>query len=147
MERINLTSGSKSGAITGPSPLVSLLESSVPGLSLMTRFFYDYFKIDLSRYFGHALFVIALTTAANYVVDRFWNTWSQYFMSTAQIRYNDEIYNYLMYWISKNGMSKKSTHFVAGTQTNSAQVYTGEDEDEEYEDTDAAVDPSLQLRN
>jgi chaperone BCS1 len=152
MDRINLTNGPKTGAGPIPSvssPLVTLLETSVPGLSVMTRFFADYFKIDISKYFSHILIVLAFSTAANWVVDRFWNTWSQYFMSTAQIRYNDEIYNYLMYWISKNGMSKKSTHFVAGTQTNSAQVYTGEDSDEEYEDTEASAsaDPSLQLRN
>jgi chaperone BCS1 len=145
--RITLANGSGTGALPLQSPLVSLLETSIPGLSLITKFFSDYFKIDLSRYFGHLLLVVGLTTAANYVIDRFWDTCSQYFMSTAQIRYNDEIYNYLMYWISKNGMSKKSTHFIAGTQTNSAQVYTNDDEDEEFEDTEANADPSLQCRN
>lgn len=111
--RIALANGSGNGPNPISSPLVStLLENTIPGFSLITKFFSDYFKIDLSKYFGHLLLVVGLTTAANYVIDRFWSTCSDYFMSTAQVRYNDEIYNYLMYWISKNGMSKKSTHFV-----------------------------------
>lgn len=146
--RVALANGSSNGPNPISSPLVStLLENTIPGFSLITKFFSDYFKIDLSKYFGHLLLVVGLTTAANYVIDRFWSTCSDYFMSTAQVRYNDEIYNYLMYWISKNGMSKKSTHFVAGTQTNSAQVYTNDDDDEEFEDTGENADPSMQCRN
>lgn len=146
--RITLANGSGTGPNPIQSPLVStLLETTIPGFSLITKFFSDYLKIDLSKYFGHLLIAVGLTTAANYVIDRFWSTCSNYFMSTAQVRYNDEIYNYLMYWISKNGMSKKSTHFIAGTQTNSAQVYTNDDEDEEFEDTGDNADPAMQCRN
>jgi mitochondrial chaperone BCS1 len=135
-------------------PLVTMLETFIPGLSLMTKFLSDYFKIDITQYLWGILAVLALTTVVNYCTDKFWGVWNEYLVSTAQVNYNDEIYNYLMYWISKHGMSKRATHFIVGTQTNSSYVYTGDDDDDEtnpYEmDEDAfdvADDISAQPRN
>lgn len=145
-----------STAVPSPSavPLVSIVETFVPGLSLMTKFLSDYFKIDITQYLWGILAVLALTTVVNYCTDKFWGVWNEYLVSTAEIHYNDEIYNYIMFWISKHGMSKKATRFIVGTQTNSSYVYTGEDDDDEsnpYEMDDDAFnvsnDISAQPRN
>ena len=143
---------STTAAMPAPSPLVTLLETSIPGFSLLTRFLSEYLNVDISQYLGLILFAVALSTLVNYSADRFRTTWAPYFFSTAEIRYNDELYNYLMFWISKNGLSKKSSSFVAGTQTKSSQVYTGDDtEAEEYSfdfgDAAISADVAKQCRN
>ena len=131
------------------APMIALLETSIPGLSLLTRWASHYLKIDISQYFSMVFIFIALTTAFNYSSDWIWSSFSMYFMCTAEVRYNDEIYNYLMFWISKHGLSKRSTHFVAGTQTNSSQVYTEEDSDEEKDEVDydeSEINPDMMKR-
>src|ERR1700760_200328 len=116
--------------------LLPLLESSVPGISIITRFLSEYMNIDISQHLGFILLLIGFMTAMNYCYDRFYSVFSEYFLSTAEIKYNDEIYNYLMHWISKNGLSQRTTKFVAGTHTNSSQVYIPDDTEEEEYDMD-----------
>jgi mitochondrial chaperone BCS1 len=66
-----------------------------------------------------------------------------HFTSTAEIRYNDELYNYIMYWVSKHAVSKEAAQFVAGTRTNSASVYlrvsAGITDEEDLHDYDEFV--------
>src|ERR1700760_2148522 len=101
METVNFSNSSAKGTASSvPSPVLTLLETSIPGFSLLTKLLSDYLQIDVSQYFGLLLIVVGLTTAVNYCTNSAWNTWNDYFMSTAEIRYNDELYNYLMYWIS-----------------------------------------------
>lgn len=45
-----------------------------------------------------------------------------------------------MHWISKNGLSQRTTKFVAGTHTNSSQVYIPDDTEEEEYDMDDDCD-------
>jgi chaperone BCS1 len=148
----NYFSNRTSTAIPSPSPLMTLLETSIPGASLLARFLLEYLHIDLSQYLGFILLTVGMVTAGHYCYDKLKETGSQFFMSSAEVRYNDEIYNYLMFWISKNGLSNSSRRFIAGTQTNSVQVYTGENtEGEEYEpefdDATVSADVADQCRN
>jgi len=133
------------------SPLLTLLEASVPGVSLVSGFLKEFLNIDISEYFGILLLGAAVITAFNYCYSSVWGTWNTYFVSSAEVRYNDEVYNYLMYWISKNGVSKQTRHFVVTTHTNSTQVYSpsdsdDEDDDFEYEEDDYS-DPNRKPRN
>lgn len=65
---------------------------------------------------------------------------SDYFVSTAEIRLDDEMYNYLMFWISKQEFANRTLRFVAGTKTNSRHVYCyysdDEDEDGDHSESD-----------
>jgi chaperone BCS1 len=148
MESFN---ASRTADSTAPSPLLSLLEVSIPGVSLISKFLTEYLHIDISQYLGVVLLIAGASTVWTYLADRFWLTWSAYFMSTAEVRYNDEVYNYLMFWISKNGLSKRTSHFVVTTQTNSSQVYTAQDSADEGDDFDfegeMSVDIAQKLRN
>jgi mitochondrial chaperone BCS1 len=137
--------------LTASTTLMTLLESSIPGLSLATKFFSEYLHVDISQYLGVVLVVIALSAVVNYCADGFWHIWGEYFMSTAEIRNDDEMYNYLMYWISRNELSKRTTHFVAGTRTNSSHVDMSEDSDDEdyaydYDDVDLSKEISKQCQ-
>jgi chaperone BCS1 len=120
------------------SPLLTLLEASIPGVSLFTGFLSGYFKIDLSQYLGFLLIVGGLVTAVNYSTDTVWSWFNRTFMSCAEVRYNDEMYNYLMYWISKNAFARTSRKFIAATQTNSTQIWIGEEGDEYAAEGDGA---------
>jgi chaperone BCS1 len=151
MEQI-YASNKTASAIPSPSPLMTLLETSIPGASLLTRFLSEYLHIDLSQYIGIILLIAGMATAGQYCFDRIRESGGDLFMSTAEIRYNDEIYNHVMFWVSKTGLSSSSRRFVAGTQTNSTQVFSGEStEDEEYEpeidDDDAGADAADQCQN
>jgi chaperone BCS1 len=140
MDFINSTT-EQNGSERPPVPLLALLETSIPGVSLLTRLLSDYLHIDLSQHIGLALLVVGITAVAQVYMAKLKATWSAFLMSSVEIRYNDEIYNYLMFWISKGELSTRSRHIIAGTQTNSSDVYINEDtegkeNEPEVEDSD-----------
>lgn len=107
----------------------SLLESTIPGFSIISRAASEYFGLDLSLYVGYAVMLMGVWTAANYLWASFYAYFADWFMSTAEIRYNDEMYNYLMYFIANHNLSKRATNFIAGTKT--GREWDCEDEDDE----------------
>ena len=108
--------------------LVPILESFVPGLSLISGAFSSYFKVDITQYLLSLLVLLGILTGAKHCAQSLWSYISEYMFSTAEIRYDDEMYNYLMYWVSRQNFSRNTSRFVAGTQTNSQDVWTGEDD-------------------
>jgi chaperone BCS1 len=118
------------------APMMLMLESTIPGFSIISGFLHSYLHIDLSQYLGALLLAAALATGGQYIYSQFRGTFDQYFTCCAEIKYNDEAYNYIMFWVSMNNMSKKSTRFIAGTQTNSNQVYSPDSDVEELPDDD-----------
>jgi hypothetical protein len=84
------------GAMPSPTggsiPLIPMLETFIPGLSLFTNFLNDYLKIDVTQYLWGILVVLALTTAVNYATDKISSYWNRYLVSTAEINYTDEVY-------------------------------------------------------
>lgn len=60
---------------------------------------------------------------------------------------DDEIFNYLMYWVSRQGFSRKTTRAVASTKTRANSYYSdddmsGDDSDEEEDDEKEFADAS-----
>jgi chaperone BCS1 len=132
-------------------PVVTLLESTIPGFSLVSRILSDYLHIDISQYFGLVLVFVGIATTVKYVSKQLQSTWKGYCMSTAEVRSDDQLYACLMYWISKNGISKRSTHFMASISRNSSHYSSISNEDdakEEFEfDDDFSVDLAKTCRN
>ena len=119
----NTTAG---GAAAPPqSPLLTILETLIPGFSIISNLLTAYFNVDLTFYLWGLLLLLGTTTAANYIKTIVWGYVSEYLISTAEIRYEDEIYNYLMFWVARQGFSKRTSRFVAGTKVNSDYVYMG----------------------
>ncbi|KAI9853638.1 MAG: hypothetical protein M1813_002041 [Trichoglossum hirsutum] len=135
--------GYNSSASAQPSPIAvqPLLDSLIPGFSVMSQVFAQYFHIDLTFYI--ATIVIVMAAAAGL---RIWGNiciefFKGYFISTAEIRFDDEMYNYVLFWVSNQAFSKATCQFVAGTKTNSEMVWSsGDDEDEKYKDDDGDLD-------
>ena len=142
MEARNETGNTAPNVQTAFNPL---LETFIPGFSLVSGIFSSYFQIDVTYYILSFCILLAVATGIKHCSQILWTFISEYILSTAEIRYDDEIYNYLMFWVSKQNFSRSTTQFVAGTQTNSSVIWTGEDSDdkniagldgEEYENLD-----------
>jgi chaperone BCS1 len=122
----------------------SLLETTIPGFSVVSRAISEYFGIDISLYIGYAVTMMGIWTAANYLWGIFYNYFTEWFMSTAEVRYNDEMYNYLMYFIANHNLSKRATNFIAGTKTGREWDCESDDENEaEINDDDDLTEEKL----
>ncbi|KAL3467349.1 BCS1 N terminal-domain-containing protein [Aspergillus heterothallicus] len=102
---------------TGAAAATAILEAFIPGYSLLSRAFFAYFQIDLSMYIPYLLAYFLLATATRYIYAqlRFW-FW-QYCTSTVEIRSDNEVYDYVMFWLSQQKFMDRTTHFIAETRT------------------------------
>lgn len=79
-----------------PVMVQPLLDSFVPGFSLISNLFTYYFHIDISFYITGLLALAAIGAGLKYSATALWESLSEYFISTAEIRMDDELYNYVM---------------------------------------------------
>src|SRR5256885_14620759 len=107
-----------------------LLDSFIPGFSLISGIFAQYFHVDISFYIPPLIALLAIAAGLNYCRDILFEFFENWFISTAEIRLDDEMYNYVMYWVSIQQFSKVVPRFVAGTKTTS-EILDSEDEDNE----------------
>ncbi len=75
------------------SPQLALLDSFIPGFSLLSSLIYKYLKIDISLYVP-VIFTIfgVIAVAFPYTNEYLWGQFEHYFMSSADIRVDDEMY-------------------------------------------------------
>ncbi|PWY89131.1 putative BCS1-like ATPase [Aspergillus heteromorphus CBS 117.55] len=114
----------------------ALLEAFIPGYSFISRFLISYLHIDLSQYIPYILTGIALVASLRYVFSQARELITKYCVSTAEIRLEDEVYNYLMFWMTQQPSTNKSTQFVANTKITSGARYYDSDDDEDMGDED-----------
>ena len=118
----------------------ALLDLLIPGFSTITNVVSTTTGFDLTIYVP----IIALIFAAYWVFNKAWDTiyrlLRKHFMTSAEIRIDDEMYNYVMGWIAVQPFSSRSRGFVAQSSTSSRSWYVwysgryerkDEDEDEE----------------
>lgn len=118
----------------------AMLEALVPGYTFISRFFLSYLQIDLAAYLQYVVALAVLGAAMKYTFDYLSGFFTEYFISTAEIRYDDEIFNYFMYWMARQPLMKRSNRFVAGVKTSG---YISDDEldvEEELEDEMCGMD-------
>jgi chaperone BCS1 len=98
METVTCAAGNVSaGGATSPAfPMVTLLETTIPGFSLVSRVLSDYLHIDISQYFGLIVVLVGIVTTVRFCVTQLQSTWKGYCMSTAEIRSDDQLYTCLM---------------------------------------------------
>lgn len=110
------------------TPDIAMLETLVPGYTLISRFFLSYFHIDLTAYLQYvvamAVFAVSLRYISKYASEFF----QEYFVSYAEIRPEDELFNQIMWWMSRQPFMQRTNHFVASVRVN---VYYCESEDED----------------
>ncbi|KID93108.1 bcs1 [Metarhizium guizhouense ARSEF 977] len=152
-EHMQPTPTSNGTGIPGaPSPQFALLNYLFPGYSMLMSAAHAYVGVDFNSYVPILLGVIAASVAWNYVKEEFWVFFEDYFMSSVTIRTDDEIYNMVMLWLSKQKFSHNSRHFVANTNINSRNRFmcsynTSDSEDEDDEAADSPVNTTTGLSN
>ncbi|KAL4947481.1 BCS1 N terminal-domain-containing protein [Aspergillus filifer] len=114
----------------------ALLEQFIPGYSMLSRFLTAYLQIDLSVYLPYLLVSAALGAALRYIYNQLFYLFQTHCISTAEIRHDDEVYNYLMYWLAQQPFTNRTTHFVAGTRISGSSRYYDSESDDEWGEAD-----------
>ncbi|PUU77938.1 BCS1 N terminal-domain-containing protein [Tuber borchii] len=128
-------------------PANSSLPTQVSPLSILEAFIPSYLS-PLISYFGlnnavpHILTFLVISTAAatgwTYWYDQFACLFRRFFMSTAQIRSRDELYEHMMAWVAEQEFSARTRYFVATMAFGSLFAESaGESEEEESQEPDA----------
>jgi chaperone BCS1 len=113
------------GQLTG----IPMVDSYLSGFSFISILFTQYLHMDISAYIS-LIFVLATVVATirlrvETVIEKF----RGYFTSTIEVRMDDEVFSYLMFWVSRQRFSQKSTRVVASTKTNAGYYYYSDDEE------------------
>jgi len=129
-EFANKTNGSGLGPIPGPSFDSQLLETFIPGYGLASRILATYFQLDLSSYIPALIAGGVVFAVAKYLYHWLYGFFTDHFISTAEIRLEDEIYTYLMFWMARQSFTNRTTRFVAGTKLSGPNRYYYDSDDE-----------------
>ncbi|CCE30372.1 related to BCS1 protein precursor [Claviceps purpurea 20.1] len=121
-----------------PSPKVALLNYFFPGYSVVTSAVNTYIGADLNAYMPLLIGAIVVSVVWGYARDMLWSVVNDHLRSSVTIRTDDEIYNMVMLWLSRQKFSHNSRHFVANTNVNSrnryVRSYHSSDSDSESDD-------------
>jgi chaperone BCS1 len=127
------------GSSPSLNPQLALLDFFFPGFSMISNGISKYFNIDISQYITTLVACGFMFWASQFVVDYFWSSVRSLFMSTADIRTDDEMYNMVMAWVATQKFSQNNRRFIANTNTNSRAWFLYYDSDRD-EDSDDDVD-------
>ncbi|KAF7118247.1 hypothetical protein CNMCM5793_007653 [Aspergillus hiratsukae] len=136
----NSNSRNANANATGTTIDTAVLDAFIPGYSILSRLLDSYLQIDLSYYLPFLVMAAAATASLRYSIKKLIRLLGEYFTSTAEIRLDDEIYNYLMFWMAQQPFTKRTTHFVAGTKISSGMRYWDSDNGEGSDDEDVCDD-------
>ncbi|KAJ0427213.1 BCS1 N terminal-domain-containing protein [Aspergillus carlsbadensis] len=103
-------------ADTASAAATALLETFIPGYSILARILLTYLQIDLSIYIPYLLVYTVLAATIRYFYARLHHWFWLYCTSTAEVRSDDEVYDYLMYWLTRQEFMGRTRRFVAGTR-------------------------------
>ncbi|KAJ5988301.1 hypothetical protein N7481_003511 [Penicillium waksmanii] len=95
------------------SPDTALLEALVPGYRIISHFFMSYLKIDTNGYLQILIGFALLVGCIQYLHPTILENIGDLIISTAEIRMEDEVFNYMMYWISRQSHMKRTSRFLA----------------------------------
>ncbi|CEJ57659.1 hypothetical protein PMG11_06345 [Penicillium brasilianum] len=115
----------------------AILEALIPGYTFISRIFLSYLHIDLAAYLQYFIALALFGISMRYVSDYLTQFFETYLISTAEMRLDDEIFNYFMYWWSRQPHTKRTNRFLAGVRTNG---YWSDDEDSDREELDSEDD-------
>jgi chaperone BCS1 len=139
---INMSAQFPDGII--PNPQFALLNYFFPGFSMFTSALHTYLGIDLNFYIPLLVAIFGLNFVWGYFSTSAWAWIDEYLMSSFRVRTDDEIYNMLMLWISRQKFSQNSRRFLVNTDLYSRSSYvwggSNDDSDDEDGDEDMPVD-------
>ncbi|PNP48221.1 hypothetical protein THARTR1_10362 [Trichoderma harzianum] len=136
---INMSAQFPNGAV--PNPQFALLNYFFPGFSMFTSALHTYLGIDLNFYIPLLVAIFGMNFVWSYFSTSAWAWIDEYLMSSFRVRTDDEIYNMLMLWISRQKFSQNSRRFLVNTDlySRSSYVWGGSNDDSDDEDGDEEV--------
>lgn len=138
---LSLVQAAQNASTGAASPASPLLDGAFPGSSTLSLFFAKYLHLDISAYISLMFVMATVATAVRVRLETVLDRIQDYFTSTIEVRMDDEVFNYLMYWISQQRFSRKSTRAVASTRTRVLSWYSDdEDDDDDSDDSDSEPD-------
>ncbi|TWU75054.1 hypothetical protein ED733_006530 [Metarhizium rileyi] len=134
------------------SPQSALLSWMFPSYPMVMSAANAYVGTDFNSYIPMLLIVLAALLGWTYIRDHVYYYFDGYLMSSVTIRTDDEIYNMVMLWLSKQKFAHNSRHFVANTNINSRNRFMYsyshcDSDDEDDEGVDCPVDVVTGLSN
>ena len=118
----------------------AMLEALVPGYTLISRFFLSYLQIDPTAYLQYFVALAVFSVSLRYIYNSVSGFFMQYFVSYAEIRLDDELFNHVMWWMSRQSFMQRTNHFVAGVKTNGYWSDSEDEGSEEDSETDDFMD-------
>lgn len=136
---INMSAQFPNGAV--PNPRFVLLDYFFPGFSMFTSALHTYLGIDLNFYIPLLVAIFGLNFVWSYFSTSAWAWIDEYLMSSFRVRTDDEIYNMLMLWISRQKFSQNSRRFLVNTDlySRSSYIWGGSNDDSDDEDGDEEI--------
>ncbi|KYK54892.1 putative BCS1 protein precursor [Drechmeria coniospora] len=133
------------GVPGAPSPQFALLNYFFPGFSVFISAANAYIGTDVNLYIHSLIALCGAVVVWSYARSFVWNLVDEHLMSSVRIRTDDEIYNMVMLWLSKQKFSQTSRHFLANTNLNSRSRFMyryndSSDEDDDEDDNDEDED-------
>ncbi|KAG5981194.1 hypothetical protein E4U55_003202 [Claviceps digitariae] len=126
-----------------PSPQFALLNYLFPGYSVVMSAANSYMGGDLNAYMPALITVIAISVLWKYAWEKLWGIVNDYFRASVTIRTDDEIYNMVLLWLSRQKFCHDSRHFVANTSVNNRNrgtyMYSYRTDHDDDDESDAQI--------
>jgi chaperone BCS1 len=116
----------------------AILDALVPGYSLLSKFVSSHLNIDVASYLQYVILLATFGASFQYLIWYMKDMVEMYFMSTAEIRFDDETFNFFMYWMSRQVNMSKTNRFVAGVKTSG--YWSDDCSDDEDDEKDIELD-------
>ncbi|KAF3019676.1 hypothetical protein E8E14_003961 [Neopestalotiopsis sp. 37M] len=104
-------------------PQLAILDFLVPGFSLYAGAAQRTLGIDLSLYLSGFALLGLLVVIWGWASTRFWSFIEQHFMSSVDIRSDDDIYHIIMAWVATQKFATSARRFVANADASSRSYY------------------------
>ncbi|OAX78056.1 hypothetical protein ACJ72_07639 [Emergomyces africanus] len=116
--------------------LDSLFETYIPGFSIASKIFTSVFHIDLSHHLQYLIGTAAIFVTAKYFFEAVGLIIWYYFASTVDIDMSDEVYSYIVYWLSQQNFSNNTSNFTVTSRVDldmSHSYISGSKDDGDYD--------------
>lgn len=93
----------------------TVLDAFIPGFAVISRFIRDMFGFDISIVVSICFILFALSTSLRFIGAHAYHYFEEYCTSFIYIESDDDIFDYMMEWLSELKISKKSRTLMAKT--------------------------------
>ncbi|KAI9841137.1 MAG: hypothetical protein M1837_000981 [Sclerophora amabilis] len=118
---------------------VNLLESFIPGYSIISRYLLEAFGFDITILVSVCFLTFAVGKCGKYIWRNAYDIFQDWFTSSISIPENDMIYDYMMGWLADQKVSKDSRSLQA--KTSHSKVW---DDEEDAGDENPSDDSNLE---